>query len=145
MCLENVAVEFLMLADRAEVLNGKLYVMGGGYDRRSINNVAAPVTLTMVVGILIPWNLTNQPHAIKLVLETEDGIIVGQEVQGQLTVGRSAQAISGQLFRVMTVVNLTVTLPNLGAYRVIATLDNGESKTTTFYAVSAETPARPAG
>lgn len=145
MCPENVAVEFLMLADRAEVLNGKLYVMGGGYDRRSINNVAAPVTLTMVVGILIPWNLTNQPHAIKLVLETEDGIIVGQEVQGQLTVGRSAQAISGQLFRVMTVVNLTVTLPNLGAYRVIATLDNGESKTTTFYAVSAETPAKPAG
>lgn len=139
---ENVDVEFLMLADRAEVLNGKLYVMGGGYDRRTINNITAPVTLTMVVGVLIPWTSTNQPHEIKLVLETEDGIMVGQEVQGQLTVGRSAQAISGQLFRVMTVVNLTVTLPGLGAYRVIATLDNGESKATTFYAISAETSAR---
>ena len=145
MCPENVNIEFLMLADRAEVLNGKLYMMGGGYDRRTINDLKAPVTLTMIVGILVPWTLTNRPHTVKLRMDTEDGNIVGQEVQGELTVGRSPQAISGQPFRVMTVVNFTATLPSLGAFRIVATLDNGESKSTTFYAVSAQTPAQQAG
>ena len=142
---EYVDIEFIMLADRAEVLNGKLYLMGGGYDRRTINNIEAPITLTMVVGVLVPWNLTNQPHTIKLLMETEDGARVGQEVQGQLTVGRSAQAISGQLFRVMTVVNMTTTIPGYGAYRVIATLEGGDTRTTTFYAVNADSPTRQAG
>lgn len=142
---ETVTIEFLMLSDHAEVINGKLYMMGGGYDRRYIGDIKNPVTLSTVVGVLVPWNLTNQPHSVKLRIETEDGQMLGQEVQGNLSVGRSVQAISGQMFRVMAVINFTLTLPHLGAYRVIATLDTGESKGTTFYAVSAETPARPSG
>ena len=138
---ESVTIEFLMLSDHAEVANGKLYMMGGGYDRRYISDIKAPVTLTSVVSVLVPWNLTNQTHSVKLRLETEDGATLGQEVQGNLTVGRSVQAISGQLFRVMAVINFTLTLPQLGAYRVVATLDSGDSKDTTFYAVSSETPA----
>ena len=145
MSVEWVSIEFLMLSDHAEVVNGKLYMMGGGYDRRYISDIKTPVTLTTVVSVLVPWNLTNQAHSVKLRLETEDGTMQGQEVQGNLTVGRSAQAISGQLFRVMAVINFTLTLPHLGGYRIIATLDNGESKATTFYAVSAQTPARQAG
>ena len=145
MSLETVTIEFLMLSDHAEVVSGKLYMMGGGYDRRYISDIKAPVALRTVVSVLVPWNLTNQTHSVKLRLETEDGDTLGQEVQGNLNVGRSVQAISGQMFRVMAVINFTLTLPQLGAYRIIATLDNGESKATTFYAVSAETPARQAG
>ena len=145
MCPENVEIEFLMLADRAEVLSGKLYIMGGGYDRRTINNIQSPVTTSMVIGILVPWNLTNQPHSVKLRVETEDGTILGQEVENGFTVGRSPQAIAGQSFRVMTVGTLTTMLPRLGAYRVIATLDNGNTKTATFYAVSSEPQARQSG
>ena len=142
---EGVVIEFLMLSDHAEVVNGKLYMMGGGYDRRYISDIKVPVTLRTVVSVLVPWNLTNQAHAVKLRLETEDGRTLGQEVQGNLTVGRSVQAIAGQLFRVMAVINFTLTLPQLGGYRIFATLENGESKATTFYAVSTETPARPGG
>ena len=142
---EGVVIEFLMLSDHAEVVNGKLYMMGGGYDRRYISDIKVPVTLRTVVSVLVPWNLTNQAHAVKLRLETEDGRTLGQEVQGNLTVGRSVQAIAGQLFRVMAVINFTLTLPQLGGYRILATLENGESKATTFYAVSTETPARPGG
>ena len=144
MCPEKVAIEFIMLSDHAEVITGKLYMMGGGYDRRFISDIKVPVTLSMVVSILVPWNLTNQPHTVNLRVETEDGTRVGQEVQGELTVGRSPQAISGQLFRVMTVVNFTSQLPQLGGYKVIASLSNGESETTTFYAVNTAIAGQPA-
>ena len=145
MSLESLAIEFLMLSDHAEVVNGKLYMLGGGYDRRYISDVKQPVTLGTVVSVLVPWNLTNQSHTVKLRIETEDGRMLGQEVQGNLNVGRSVQAISGQQFRVMAVINFTLTLPQLGAYRIIATLDNGESRATTFYAVESETTARQTG
>ena len=139
MSLEDVGIEFIMLADSAEVINGKLYMMGGGYDRRFIDNIKAPMQLSMVVSVLVPWSLTNQPHTVKLRIETEDGAVVGPEVQGNLTIGRSSQAIAGQLFRVMTVVNFNLPLPRFGGYKAIATLANGESKATTFYAVNSET------
>ena len=70
---EQVEVDFLLLADRAEVLNGKLYMMGGAWDRRNIRDIAAPVPLSIVVGVLIPWNLTNEPHQLRLRIEDEDG------------------------------------------------------------------------
>ena len=145
MCPETASIEFIMLADHAEVINGKLYIMGGGYDRRFINDIKAPVTLSMVIGVLVPWNLTNQPHTMKLRVETEDGAAVGPEVQGEVTVGRSIQAISGQTFRAMSVVNLTQPLPQLGGYKVIASLSSGDSKTTTFYAVDANAAGQPVG
>lgn len=142
---EAVSIEFLMLNDHAEVISGKLYMMGGGYDRTYIGDVKNPLALSTVVGVLVTWNMTNRPHSVKLRIKTEDGRMLGQEVQGNLNVGRSVQAISGQMFRVMAVINFTLTLPLLCAYRIIAALDNGESRATTFYAVSAETPARPSG
>ena len=145
MSLEALGIEFVMLTDHAEVVNGKLYMMGGGYDRRIINNLDAPATLSMVVSVLVPWNLSNQSHTVKLRIETEDGMAVGQEVQGSLMVGHGIEVISGQVFRVMAVVNCTLPLPKLGGYRVTASLPSGESKTTTFYAISAETTAQPAG
>ena len=142
MPLEAVTLEFLLLSDHAEVINGKLYMMGAGYDRRNIADINESVTLRAVVSVLVPWNLTNQTHSVKLRIETEDGVTLGQEVQGNLNVGRGVEAISGQMFRVMAVINFTLTLPRLGAYRVIATMESGESKSTTFYAVSSEASAR---
>ena len=41
---EQVEVDFLQLADRAEVLEGKLYMMGGAWDRLHTD---AEATLTM--------------------------------------------------------------------------------------------------
>ncbi len=52
--LERVEIDFLLLADRAEVLNGKLYMMGGAWDRRQIRSIDSPVSLTMVIGVLVP-------------------------------------------------------------------------------------------
>lgn len=143
MCPEAVGVEFIMLADYAEVVNGKLYMMGGGYDRRFINDLSSPVTLVVVVSVSVPWTLTNQPHTVKIRVETEDGTVV-MESQGDLTVGRSAEAIPGQLFRVMSVVNFTSRLPRLGGYKVTAAPSNGESRAINFYAVSSDAAFNPA-
>ena len=135
--LDQVDVDFLLLADRAEVLNGKLYMMGGAWDRRHIRDIAAPVPLSIVVGVLVPWNLTNEPHRLRLRIEDEDGNPVPPEVEATVNVGRPANSMQGQSFRATAVINNRWTLPHHGTYRVVASVAGHSEKRVAFYAVEA--------
>ena len=133
--LEQVEVDFLLLADRAEVLNGKLYMMGGAWDRRHVRDIGAPVPVTIVVGVLVPWNLTNEPHQLRIRIEDEDGSPVPPEVEATVNVGRPVNATQGQSFRATAVINNRWTLPRYGTYRVVASVAGQTERRVTFYAV----------
>ena len=135
MPLEQVEVDFLLLADRAEVLNGKLYMMGGAWDRRHIRDISTPASLTIVVGVLVPWNLTNEPHRLRIRIEDEDGSPVPPEVEATVNVGRPVNAMQGQSFRATAVVNNRWTLPRYGVYRVVASVASHSERRVAFYAV----------
>ena len=132
---EQVEVDFLLLADRAEVLNGKLYMMGGAWDRRNIRDIGAPVALTIVVGVLVPWNLTNEQHRLRIRIEDDDGTPLPPEVEALVNVGRPANATQGQSFRATAVINNRWSLPRLGTYRVVASIAGQSEKRVAFYAV----------
>lgn len=83
----------LLLADYAEAVNGKLYVMGAG---RTVVG-PAPSTFAIAVLIEIPWDETNRRHVLRLELVDSDGQPVmiptatGQcrvEIDGGFEVGR---------------------------------------------------------
>ena len=112
---DQVEIDFLLLADKSEILNGKIYMMGGGYDRRYINNLSAPIDLTIVLGVLVPWNLTNQKHTLLIRLEDEDGNTLSPTVGAEITVGRPPEATRGQQFRAMASLSGRWTLPQLGS------------------------------
>ena len=133
--LDQVEIDFLLLADRAEVLNGKLYMMGGAWDRRHIKDIASPVSLTIVVGVLVPWNLTNEPHRLIVTIEDEDGALVPPEVEVTVNVGRPVDATQGQSFRATAVINNRWQLPRYGTYRVVASVAGHSEKRVAFYAV----------
>ncbi len=134
---DQVEVDFLLLADRAEVLNGKLYMMGGAWDRRRVRDINMPVSLAIVVGVLVPWNLTNEPHQLRLKIEDEDGNPVPPEVEATVNVGRPVNATQGQSFRATAVINNRWSLPRYGVYRVVASVAGHSEKRVAFYAVEA--------
>ncbi len=135
--IEQVEIDFLLLADRAEVLNGKLYMMGGAWDRRQIRSIDSPVSLTMVIGVLVPWNLTNEQHRLTIRIEDEDGLMVPPEVEVAVNVGRPVDATQGQSFRATAVINNRWQLPRYGTYRVAASTAGQSEKRVTFYAIEA--------
>ena len=135
---ERVEVDFLVLADRAEVLNGKLYMMGGAWDRQNIVNIESPVGLNIVIGVLVPWNLTNETHKLDIRVEDEDGQIISPSPSAILNVGRPIQSTKGQSFRAMAVIGDRWLLPGFGAYCVVASISGEEAKRVTFYAVDAQ-------
>ena len=75
----------LILADSAQAVNGKLYILGGGW---SITD-PANINMSIAIKIEVPWTAANAPHNFHLVLVTEDGQPVRMnnqvcEVQGAL-------------------------------------------------------------
>lgn len=52
--LERPVVDFLILADSAEIVNGKIYMLGGGWSRVIVSNFSEPVEMTIVVGMSFP-------------------------------------------------------------------------------------------
>lgn len=59
----------MMLADAAQSVGGKLYILGGGW------NITGPQPVPSAIALLIevPWDQANRRHAWKIALFDEDG------------------------------------------------------------------------
>lgn len=129
-------IDFLILADAAQVAEGKLYLLGGGWDRIAVNTLPAVQTVGIAVGVIVPWNETNVPHTLTLTVEDDDGAAILQPVEVRLEIGRPAGLIAGSDQRVTVAFNAHLGLAKLGGYVVTTSLENGAQKRLRF-AVSA--------
>ena len=69
----TTSIEWLILADAAEVVGGKLYVMGGGWDRLTVHSQSAKKNLAVALALRVPWHETNRQHAFQIDMTYEDG------------------------------------------------------------------------
>jgi hypothetical protein len=82
----------MLLADAAQQVGGKLYILGGGWS--TTGSPTAP--MAVAIKIEVPWDRTNVSHDWRLALVDADGRPVqtsddrAVEVSGQLEVGRPA-------------------------------------------------------
>ena len=124
-------IDFLIIADRAEAINGKLYMMGGAWEHISIADPSQPITFSIAMGILIPWNATNERHRMRLAVQDADGATVA-ELDGEL--GRRPPAALGRGQRAAAAVcdDLRRDRAPPGAFAVIAYLNEQECRRTSF-------------
>jgi hypothetical protein len=114
----NVKVTML-LCEFAQEINGKLYILGGGWSR--MVKLRDPIQLGLAIKLLIPWHLANEKMQFRAALLTQDGQSVthqGQPVQieGSLEVGRPPGLKQGTYLDSAMAFNLSVPM-ELGAYR----------------------------
>ncbi len=134
--IENIEIDFIMVADWAETINGKLYIQGAGWDRILRPAPERPVlSFAIAAGILVPWTLTNRQHKIELTLLTGDGVPVGPSVTGGFKLGRPAKALSGQRMRTPFAARIGAKITEFGAYDVKLVVNNDITKVVTFYVV----------
>lgn len=90
---------WLTLCDFAEVINGKLYIQGGGWSRRAV--AAGPFSAALAGKLLVPWNDTNKRLGLRVSLVDSDGLPVmaadEQEVKvvGEFELGRPPGLAAG--------------------------------------------------
>jgi len=58
----------LMLADSAQAVGGKLYILGGGWSR-----CAGPIPFAIAAKIEVPWDEASRGHSWRLALLDMDG------------------------------------------------------------------------
>ncbi len=129
-------IEFLILADHAEVVNGKLYMMGGGWsDLQRVPTAEGqpppPSHLSVAVSVLVGWNETNRTHHLRLTIENDDATQKLAELEGDIEVGRPPGIPPGSDQRAMLAVSAGVAFPGPGTYRVVATLAD-KARSVTF-------------
>ncbi len=129
-------VEWLILADAAQVTSNKLYLLGGGWDRLVIARTF-PVTHQMAVATAfrVSWNETNQEHDFEIEVINADGAGVAK-LAGQFEVGRPPGIPPGQDQRTQIAVNLGLPLKHPGTYEVVARLNGEESRRFPFNVVA---------
>lgn len=137
-------VEWLILADAAQVVGNKLYIMGGGWDVLTVH-AAFPVQQRcgVAVAVKVPWNETNTRHTFELDVVTEDGKSLGR-MNGQFEVGRPAGIPPGQDQRVQIAADLSLRLEHAGGYAIMARIDGEEARRTAFTVIGG-LPPKPSG
>jgi hypothetical protein len=91
----------VLLCDAAEAVNGKLYVLGGGWT--AVQSADRPVSMSLGIVVTVPWDRTNMPHELRIELLDADGQVVrfgDQPVSVQTTfeVGRPPGVKAGSSF-----------------------------------------------
>jgi hypothetical protein len=81
-------IDSFMAADWAEAVNGKLYLMGGGFDTLYAPAFPFSPRFAFATVLKVPWGDTNRRLAIEGFAETADGAELNWRMGGELEAGR---------------------------------------------------------
>jgi len=110
-------IDFLILADRAEAISGKLYMMGGGWDHVGMVP-GVPTMFSIACAVMVPWHATNQDHLVTLSLQDADAKEL-LKVQAGFRTGRPPTLEEGAAQRVMFAFPTAILFPAPGTYVLI--------------------------
>ena len=119
-------VELAMVADAVQVAQGKLFVLGGGWNTLMVRDFPAkhPV-MAVAVLVTVPWSWADRPITIELDLEDGDGHrLFPSPIRQRLTVAKPAGMPQGSdivVPRSFTISNLV--FRQAGGYSFIVSVD----------------------
>ena len=99
-----------MLADAAQAVEGKLYILGGGW---SVTG-PQPVPMAIALKVDVPWDQANTQHRWRLELVDADGqpVLLGEgagspvEIEQEFEIGRPAGVKPGTALDFVIAINI---------------------------------------
>ncbi len=97
--------------------------------------------VSLAIGILVPWNATNQEHTANFFIVDADSEETDFRTEVKFNVGRPPMLVSGQTQRVMLAVPLVyVTFQKFGTYVLTVALNGATAKRVIFNVVQSGGP-----
>ena len=130
-------IEWLILADAAQVVGSKLYLLGGGWDNLTVNQ---PFPFNqrcgLAMSVSVDWNETNQKHTFELEIVAEDSLTEAPKSMlkagGQFEIGRPPGISPGQLQHFQVAMDMSLVIEGPGAKTVIARIEDKEMRRLSF-------------
>jgi hypothetical protein len=139
-------IEFVMLCDAAQSIDGKLYILGGAWSqirRQTLENTPPqqqpPTQFAIAASIEVDWNEANDPILFQIKLEDADGTEL-LKVEAQFVTGRPPVARPMPL-RATVATPVSMVFPGAGDYAARALLPNqGRERVASFTVVDSVVP-----
>lgn len=122
----------MLLCDFAESVNGKLYIVGGGWTKLK---PGFPLDCAVAISLAVPWTQTNQKHQLTVELLSEDGELIGDppvRIDGEFEVGRPPGSTPGDPIGYTMAFRFKGVELSPGGYRFSFKIDGTEVSATQF-------------
>jgi hypothetical protein len=139
-----VQIHALLLADSAQAVDGKLYVLGGAWNMLRFPEFPASIMVGIAVAIDVDWAETNQRHHLEIHFEDEAGQAMDPRIGADFEAGRPPGAIPGADLRIVLAVNGPLSIPAAGRYAAVASIGGSELARSRFQAIQAPRAGQPA-
>lgn len=125
-------IDYLIVADAAQITSNKLYLLGGGWNQYRVRSFPTDVSLGVAVGVRVDWNETNVRRKLELLIQDGDGNQL-LKVEGQFETGRPAGIPQGASQVVQIAANGRIKVQAAGSYQLVCTVDGEELQRVPFY------------
>jgi len=130
---EHTDVDFLILADFAQAIGGKLYLQGGGWSRFNPASYPAAVQFGVGLGVRVPYEETEDKHHVEVKMQTADGAELWK-IDADLETGRPPGS-RGEAQLAIIAVSGGAQLQGPGEFVLRASVDGKERKRVSFKAM----------
>lgn len=120
---DEIQIKVMLLADGAQAVGGKLYVLGGGFDRINMPVVPFNHRFDLAMLIEVPWGATNQPYQVVVELLDADGALVGYRAEATMETGRPPGTRQGTSLSVPIAVPVIAEFRSPGRYSLSASIN----------------------
>ena len=133
-------IGFLLLADHAEAVNGKLYMTGGGWNVLRLPELPHDWAFHIALGIDVAWHETNDPHELQVNIQDPDGVELGEGLSANFETGRPPGMAAGQEQRLVMSIGTTATFSTAGPHAAVVIVDGEELGRARFYLMEGVPP-----
>ncbi|MCI0890051.1 MAG: hypothetical protein J4O04_04520 [Chloroflexi bacterium] len=135
---QKVEIDFVLLGDFAQASNGKLTVVGAGWNIWNTPKYPNDLPFGLGIGFLVPWNETNRKHKFTFKIAASEGDTL-VEGGGEFEIGRKTGIPPGMIQRVVIGLSGQLKIESSGTYEILVTCA-GQRKTVTFEALPVQLP-----
>jgi len=115
-------IEYALLADAAQAVGGKMFVLGGGWNLFRSPNFPAQVQLAVAIGLGFTTDEVGGKYPLSVVIADDAGVPIIPEMKGQVETGQSAPDVpKTATVKIPVAINVNLSLPHPGQYGIIVT------------------------
>ena len=126
-------IGFVLLSDHSEAVNGKLYLIGGGWNVLRLPELPHEWSFHIGLGIDVAWHETNSPHELVVTIQDPDGQELGDGLTANFETGRPPGMPQGQEQRLVMSIAATATFATAGPHAAVVLVNGEELGRSRFY------------
>jgi hypothetical protein len=124
-------IESLMLADAAQAVAGKLFILGGGWNLYRSANYPVNIQLALAIDLSFTRNEAGAKYQLTLVVADDAGVPILPQINGVIDVVEPADELPpGALIKLPLAFNTVLQIPRMGRYVIVVTAGTSRAQTS---------------